>query len=95
MLKDTVSVLKQNGERYDGVKASVQSGGIYIMRSDILIEPMDIVQRDATNGGRETFEVLDPCFYEAHGGIPAHYQMKVKKLGVQRRRGISRILHIT
>lgn len=82
LLKDTVSVLKQNGERYDGVQANVQGGGIYIMRSDILIEPMDIVQRNMSNGGVETFEVIDPCFYEAHTGIPAHYQMKVKKLGV-------------
>ena len=56
--------------------------GIYLMQSDVLIEPRDIIQRIMSNGGRETFKVIDPGFHESFHNIPAHYQMKVQKLGI-------------
>lgn len=82
LLKDTVSLLKKNGEKIDGIKASVQKKKIFIQRSDILIETGDLIQRQMSNGGEDTYEVIDPCFYECHGGIQAHYQMDVRKLGL-------------
>ena len=82
LLTDTVSILKKNGERVDGVKSSVQSSRIFIDRADVLIEPLDLIQRKMSNGGEETFEVIDPGFHEAFHGIPAGYQMHVKKLGL-------------
>ncbi|MHB1400446.1 MAG: hypothetical protein ACYDAI_18255 [Trichloromonadaceae bacterium] len=85
LLIDTVSLLKKNGEKIEGIKASVQSNKIYIMRNDILIESGDIVQRNMSNGGKETFTVIDPGFHEGLGGvggIPAGYQMNVKKMGI-------------
>jgi len=83
MMRDNIKILKSNGEVIDGLKASVQSGGIYLMQSDVLVEPNDLIQRDMSNGGTETFRVNDPGFHEGAGhGIPAHYQMKVSKLGL-------------
>ncbi|PHM48719.1 hypothetical protein [Xenorhabdus sp. KK7.4] len=82
LLKDTVSLLKKNGERVDGIKASVQSEKIFIQRSDILIETGDLIQRRMSNGGEETYEVIDPGFHERHGPIAAGYQMTHKKLGL-------------
>ena len=35
-----------------------------------------------SNGGEETFTVIDPGFREKFHGIGAHYQMVVKKLGI-------------
>jgi hypothetical protein len=35
-----------------------------------------------SNGGEETFRVIDPGFHEAFHGIPAGYQMTVEKLGL-------------
>jgi hypothetical protein len=35
-----------------------------------------------SNGGEETFVVLDPGFHEGLGPIPAGYRAKVRKLGV-------------
>ena len=35
-----------------------------------------------SNGGEETFTVIDPGFHENFHGIDAHYQMVVKKLGI-------------
>ncbi|ENI2423266.1 hypothetical protein ABXQ62_003620 [Escherichia coli] len=82
LLNDTVSLLKKNGERVDNIKASVQSKKIFISRSDILIETGDLIQRKMSNGGEETYEVIDPGFHEKHGSIPAGYQMTHKKLGL-------------
>lgn len=82
LLKDNVSLLKKNGDRVDNISASVQSKKIFIQRSDILIETGDLIQRKMSNGGEETYEVIDPGFHESHGPIAAGYQMTHKKLGL-------------
>ena len=83
LLRDTVSLLKKNGDRTDGIKASVQKQMIIIGSSDILIETGDLVQRKMSNGGEETYEIIDPGFIEGGlGGIKSHYQADVKKLGL-------------
>lgn len=82
MLNDNVTLLKKNGDRVEGIKASVQSKKIFINRSDILIETGDLIQRKMSNGGEETYEVIDPGFHESFGSIEAHYQMAHRKLGL-------------
>jgi hypothetical protein len=83
MMKDKIKVLKADGQESEDLSASVQSKGIYLMSSAVLIEPNDLIQRKMSNGGTETFQVIDPGFQEAIGrNMPAHYQMKVKKLGL-------------
>lgn len=82
LLKDKVSLLRKNGDRVDEIKASVQSKKIFIQRSDVLIETGDLIQRKMSNGGEETYEVIDPGFHERHGSIAAGYQMTHKKLGL-------------
>ena len=82
LLSDTVSVLEQDGQRFEGIKAAVDSDKISIMRSDIPIETGDLVSRKMSNGAEETFRVLDPGFHEKFHSIPAGYQMRVVKLGV-------------
>lgn len=82
LLNDNVTLLKKNGERIDGIKASVKSKKIFINRSDILIETGDLIQRKMSNGGEETYEVIDPGFRESSGGIEAHYLMTHRKLGL-------------
>lgn len=82
LMTDIVSVLKQNGQTFDGIKSSVQTDKIFIQGSEPLIEIGDLVRRRMSNGGEETFRVLDPGFHERFHGIPAGYQMRVVKLGV-------------
>ena len=82
LLTDTVNVLKENGEIFNGIKASVQKSKIFIFRSDILIESGDLIQRIMSNGAEETYSVIDPGFNEKFNSIPAGYQMDVKKLGI-------------
>lgn len=82
LLTDVVSLLKSSGETVNEIKASVQKNKIFTHRSDILIEPRDLIQRRMSNGGEETYEVIDPGFHEKFHDIPAGYQMEVRKLGV-------------
>jgi hypothetical protein len=81
LMTDMVSIYKKGGKKYEKIPASVQRGGIYITNaSKILVESGDFVYRQMSNGGEEFFEVIDPGFYEALHGIPATYQMKVRKI---------------
>lgn len=83
IMKDKIIVLKSDGRKSNELKASVQKKGIYLMNSDFLVEPNDLIQRVMSNGGTETFKVIDPGFHEALGSrMPAHYQMQVQKLGL-------------
>ena len=83
LMRDTITVVKRDGgARFEGIKASVQSERISILQSEPFIEPNDLIVRSMSNGGEETFEVLDPGFHEGLGSIPAGYQARVRKLGV-------------
>lgn len=83
MTNDVVTLRKKNGEVVENIKASVQAKLIFIERSDVLIESGDLLQRFMTNGGCETYEVIDPGFHETIGhDIPAHYQIKHKNLNL-------------
>ena len=93
LLTDTVSLVKQDGTRVEGIKASVQKNKIFIQGQDHLIEPRDLIQRKMSNGGEETYEVVDPGFQEQFHGISAGYQMDVRKLGIPEAR--SAIQNIT
>lgn len=79
--KDNISVLKKNGQRFDGLKASVQPGKVFLWEPSILVEPKDLIVRHMSNGGTETFEVIEPGFYEAVLSFGAHYQMTVRRMG--------------
>lgn len=82
LLTDTVTLLKKTGEKVESIKASVQQNKIYINRPDILIESGDLIHRQMSNGGEETYKVIDPGFNEKFHGIPAGYQIEVNKLGL-------------
>ena len=92
-MTDTVSLLKQNGEKVEKIKASVQKNKIFIHRSDLLIETGDLIQRKMSNGAEETYKVIDPGFHERFYAIEAHYQIEVQKLGLPEAR--TAVQHIT
>ncbi|MCX4151985.1 MULTISPECIES: hypothetical protein [Paraburkholderia] len=80
--KDRVVVIKQNGDRFEDQPASVQKNSIIMNGSKLLIEPGDLIERNMSNGGKETFKVIEPGWHERHGSIPAGYQMTVERLGL-------------
>ena len=79
-MNDNVELLKVDGNKFPGLKASVQTNKIFMNAGKLVIESGDLIIRSTSTGARETFRVIDPGFYEAHGGIPANYQMKVQRL---------------
>ncbi|SDG86187.1 hypothetical protein SAMN05216588_101221 [Pseudomonas flavescens] len=88
MQTDKLSLLKQDGTRTDGILGVVTAKGIFLevsqpgVKKMPRVEPGDLFIR-FTSVGDETYEVLDPRFYELEAGLTdAHYQCKVKKLGV-------------
>jgi len=78
---DNISIVKKNGQKFEGFKASVQKGKVFLWDSSIFIEPKDLIMRHMSNGATETFEVVEPGFYEAVLGFEAHYQMTVRRMG--------------
>ena len=81
MLRDVVTLVKPDGTKYEGLKASVQSKMIFSSDPSIPIEEGDIFERKRGGTGlTDRYRVLDAGFYERMGGISAHYQTKVEKL---------------
>ncbi|HID4641759.1 TPA: hypothetical protein ACXE83_005279 [Klebsiella pneumoniae] len=62
VMRDTLSLVKQNGVRTDGIKGSVQKDRIYIHRSDIAIDKNDLLIRSMPHGGTEEYIVIEPNF---------------------------------
>lgn len=81
MMRDTITLIKQNGERHDDMRASVQGTLVIYMKGEPLIESGDEIVRIASNGGQDRMIVIDPGFHEPSRAFPAHYQMKVQKVG--------------
>lgn len=80
LMKDDIEVLRADGAstKYIG---SVHDGSITVMTTD-LIEADALVIRHQSNGGKETYRILDPQFHEQFHSIPARYTLKVQKLGL-------------
>ena len=82
LMNDTIELLKTDGTKKTGLKASVQKSKIFMEANGILVEPRDLIIRKMSTGGEETYRVIDPGFYEGIGGFNAHCQMEVHKLGL-------------
>ena len=54
-MTDTIFIQKQSGEKTGVNKASIQKKGVFLDRSDILVEVGDLIERHMSNGGIETF----------------------------------------
>lgn len=82
LMSDTIDLLKSDGTKKTGLKASVQKSKVFMDANGVLVEPQDLIIRRMSNGAEETYRVIDPGFHENFHGIKAHYQMEVHKLGL-------------
>jgi len=80
LMRDTVDLLKTNGAKVSGLRASVQRDKVFMDANGLKIEPQDLLIRRMSNGAEEIYRVIDPGFHEAFHGIKAHYQMSVRNL---------------
>ena len=79
LMRDKVSLIKDDGSRFDNIKANVQPDKILINDVSLPIEEGDKLIRTLPNNLVERYIVLDRCYYAGIGGIPPHYQVKVRK----------------
>lgn len=82
--RDKINLIKKDGSSTDQITATVAGSDLIVIQgSDHIVEPGDLVTRRLSNGGEETYQVIDPKYYESTPGQSGpHYQLKVKKLGL-------------
>ncbi|WLG86615.1 hypothetical protein PSH97_08875 [Pseudomonas cucumis] len=82
--KDKVDLKRQDGSGADGIIATVAGSDLIVIKgSKHIIDVGDLLTRKLSNGAEETYQVVDPKYYETTPGSSGpHYQLKVKKLGV-------------
>jgi hypothetical protein len=79
MMKDTVVLIKPDGTRVEGIRASVQSEKIMVDDDSLPIEEGDTIERERPSGIVERYMVLDAGYHADFHGIPAHFSMQVRK----------------
>ncbi|MED5607806.1 hypothetical protein VV867_08910 [Pseudomonas sp. JH-2] len=91
--RDKVNLLKTDGTKVDGIAATVSGSNLIVIKGEkVIISSGDILVRPLSNGGEETYEVVDPRYYDV-GHIGPHYQLQVKKLGIPEAKAA--VQHIT
>lgn len=79
IMRDTVALIKPDGTRVKGIRASVQREKIFVDDASLPIVEGDIIERERPGGIVERWTVLDAGFHGEFHGIPAHFQMEVRK----------------
>jgi hypothetical protein len=95
LMTDRVTIRTQDGKSYPDVRASVQREMIFISQTSIPVRPGDLVIRTTPAGVEEVFIVEDPGFHQGLGGIPAGYQMRVRRADAAAPRSSHVIYNIT
>ena len=78
-MNDRVTLVKKDGQRFENLPASVQSGLIFTNDPKIPIEEGDQFERQLPSGIVDVFTVVDSGFQQGLHSIPPHYQSKVRK----------------
>ncbi len=92
MLRDRVTLVKQDGRRFEDLRASVQSDKVFTDDPQLPIEEGDTFERILPNGLLERYTIIDRGFMEGMGPITSHYQSKVQKVATDQSRNDDRIM---
>jgi hypothetical protein len=85
-MTDTLTLHKPDGRIFENISACVGGkGGILIEDVRLPIESGDKLTRTLPNGLTEDFIVDDPGFHTGFSGIAAHFQVKVRRAGSEKR----------
>lgn len=91
---ESITLVKKDGRRI-ATQAIVSASEMLVLDVKLPVEVGDTVERAIPNGQLENYEVLDPGYSPAFGGIPARFCIKVRNLAVQRRPPSSVVHHTT
>jgi len=81
MENDVLVLIKQNGERLEGIKAIVTNKGVRIIRDDIHFEIGDELERLLPNGHIERLVITRVTFNRGLHNIPNTYSLEVREKG--------------
>ena len=79
LMNDRVTLVKKNGQRFENLSASVQTGLILTDNPEIPIEDGDQFERQLPSGIVDVYTVVDSGFQQRLHSMPAHYKSKVRK----------------
>jgi hypothetical protein len=79
MMNDRVNLVRADGSRVETIPAVVTSKSIVIDDGKLVVNEGDRIERPLPNGVVESYLVLDTGYQNAFHGIPAHYQLRVRK----------------
>lgn len=79
--KSTLEVISPDGAVRVSAEGIFAGDTIVIHDASVRVFTGDEIRRRLPNGSDEVFTVDDPRFYDAFGGIPAHFQIKVSRKG--------------
>ena len=79
LMRDKVTLIKKDGNRFENIRAFVQSDKIFTDDTAIPIEDGDVFKRTLPNGIVERYTILDAGYQQGMGGIKSHYQSVVRK----------------
>lgn len=74
-----ITIVKQSGERSEGIKSIVVSSKISTANAIIPIVEGDQIERTTSNGMFERYQVIQADFIEGWFDAPAVYELKVRK----------------
>ena len=69
-------VIAPDGSRRKSIKGVFAGKTVMVGDPQAVILVGDELRRRLPNGLEETYKVIVPLFYDDHGGIGAHYQVK-------------------
>lgn len=79
MLNDSVFLVKASGRRLGPYKTALSSEGAQIFDGNLDVDEGDCLVRPLPNGKVDSYTVLEAHFNQRFGGIPAHFDLKLKK----------------
>lgn len=85
-MNDKILIVKSNNKQYGPIKAYVTWEDIITYDVDIRIDAGDLLIRKLSNGGEETYTVLDPRFSEGDERRERQYRLIVRKKGIIKER---------
>ena len=75
--QEPIVLVKATGERFE-TRAGITSKVIYVQDAKFPVATGDIIERQLPSGIVERYEVVEPGYQGAFGGIKAHYGIKVR-----------------
>ena len=81
LMQDRVTIVCSDGERHEGIRASVQKDKIFIGATTVPISAGDMIERQLPNGKQEVLTVTDVHLWRGNARISDYYEIGYMRKG--------------